>query len=158
MRAAQRRLDDFAAHFDLRGGSRQQHHAFVAADPAVRLYAAGRRSTGLRQPVHAEDLAVAAIAAAASPAAVNNTYALPGNETLAYREMVGRIFDGLGRPRRTISVPSLLWRAGFALAKPLFPEANVAMGIRMMKDMTFDSAPAVRDLGWKPRGFNPVFR
>jgi nucleoside-diphosphate-sugar epimerase len=113
---------------------------------------------GLRQPVHAEDLAVAAIAAAASPAAVNNTYALPGAETLAYREMVGRIFDGLGRPRRTISVPSFLWRAGFALAKPLFPEANVAMGIRMMKDMTFDSAPAVRDLGWKPRGFNPVFR
>src|SRR4051812_17638734 len=67
---------------------------------------------GLRQPVHAEDLAVAAIAAAASPAAVNNTYVLPGAETLAYREMVGRIFDGLGRPRRTISVPSFLWRAG----------------------------------------------
>ena len=113
---------------------------------------------GLRQPVHAEDLAVAAIAAAATPAAINNTYALPGAETLAYREMVGRIFDGLGQPRRTVSVPSFLWRAGFALAKPLFPEANVAMGIRMMKDMTFDSAPAVRDLGWKPRGFNPVFR
>jgi nucleoside-diphosphate-sugar epimerase len=113
---------------------------------------------GLRQPVHAEDLAVAAIAAAATPAAINNTYALPGAETLAYREMVGRIFDGLGRRRRTISVPSFLWRAGFPLAKPLFPEANVAMGIRMMKDMTFDSAPAVRDLGWKPRGFNPVFR
>ena len=43
------------------------------------------------------------------------------------------------------------------LAKPLFPGANVAMGTRMMKDMTFDSMPAIPDLGWKPRAFNPVF-
>ena len=112
---------------------------------------------GLRQPVHAEDLAIGAIAAARSAAAVNNIYALPGGETLAYREMIGRIFDGMRLPRRTISVPPLLWKAGFILAKPLFPGANVAMGTRMMKDMTFDATPAIRDLGWKPRAFNPVF-
>jgi nucleoside-diphosphate-sugar epimerase len=112
---------------------------------------------GLRQPVHAEDLAVGAIAAATSPAAVNKFYSLPGAETLSYREMIGRIFDGLRLPRRTISVPAFLWRAGFAVAKPLFPSANVAMGIRMMKDMTFDSAPAIRDFGWNPRAFRPVF-
>ncbi|MFZ2159962.1 MAG: epimerase [Bradyrhizobium sp.] len=112
---------------------------------------------GLRQPVHAEDLAIGAIAAAASPAAVNKFYALPGAETLTYREMIGRIFDALRLPRRTIWVPPLLWRAGFMLAKPLFPGANVAMGIRMMKDMTFDSTPAVRDFGWNPRPFNLVF-
>ena len=57
----------------------------------------------------------------------------------------------------TIPVPPLLWRAGFLLAKPLYPGANVAMGIRMMKDMTFDSTPAVRDFGWNPRAFNPKF-
>jgi nucleoside-diphosphate-sugar epimerase len=112
---------------------------------------------GLRQPVHAEDLAIGAIEAAASPAATNKFYSLPGAETLPYREMIGRIFDGLHLPRRTVSVPPLLWRAGFALAKPLFPGANVAMGMRMMKDMTFDSGPATRDIGWKPRAFNPVF-
>ena len=71
--------------------------------------------------------------------------------------MVGRIFDGLHLPRRMVSVAPLLWRAGFVVAKPLFPGANVAMGIRMMKDMTFDSSPAARDIGWKPRSFNPVF-
>jgi nucleoside-diphosphate-sugar epimerase len=112
---------------------------------------------GLRQPVHAEDLAVGAIAAASSPAAVNKIYSLSGGETIAYREMIGRIFDGLRLPRRTIPVPAFLWRTGFVLAKPLFPSANVAMGIRMMKDMTFDSTPAIRDLGWNPRKFNPVF-
>jgi nucleoside-diphosphate-sugar epimerase len=112
---------------------------------------------GLRQPVHAEDLAIGAIASASSPAAANKFYALPGGETLSYREMIGRIFDGLRKPRRTISVPPSLWKAGFALAKPLFPNANVAMGTRMMKDMTFDPTPAIRDFGWKPRGFKPVF-
>ena len=112
---------------------------------------------GLRQPVHAEDLAIGAIAAAASPAAANKFYSLPGAETLTYREMIGRIFDGLRLPRRTISVPVFLWRAGFALAKPLFPGSNVAMGLRMMKDMTFNSTPAIRDFGWNPRAFKPVF-
>jgi nucleoside-diphosphate-sugar epimerase len=112
---------------------------------------------GLRQPVHAEDLAIGAIAAAASTAACNKFYALPGAETLPYREMVGRLFDGMRRPRRLVSVPPWLWRAMFGVAKPLFPTANVAMGIRMMKDMTFDATPAIEDFGWKPRGFNPNF-
>ncbi|TYO64573.1 NAD(P)H-binding protein [Bradyrhizobium hipponense] len=112
---------------------------------------------GLRQPVHAEDLAIGAIAAAASQAAVNKFYSLPGAEILSYREMVGRIFDALHLPRRLISVPPWLWRAGFDLAQPLFPSSNVAMGIRMMKDMTFDGTSAVRDFGWNPRAFRPIF-
>ena len=112
---------------------------------------------GLRQPVHAEDLAIGALAAASSRAAINKVYALPGGETLTYREMIGRIFDGMQLPRRTIPVPSPVWRAGFILTKPLFPGANVAMGTRMMKDMIFDSTPAVQDFGWNPRAFKPVF-
>jgi nucleoside-diphosphate-sugar epimerase len=112
---------------------------------------------GLRQPVHAEDLAIGAIAAASSRAAANQFYSLPGGETLTYREMIGRIFDGLRKPRRTLSVPPIVWKAGFALAKPLFPISNVAMGTRMMKDMTFDPTPAIADFGWNPRGFRPVF-
>jgi nucleoside-diphosphate-sugar epimerase len=113
---------------------------------------------GLRQPVHAEDLAIGALAAASIPAAANKIYSLPGGETLTYREMVGRIFEGLQLPRRTIYVPAVLWRATFALANPLFPGANVAMGMRMTKDMTFDPTPAIRDFGWKPRNFRPSFR
>jgi hypothetical protein len=112
---------------------------------------------GLRQPVHAEDLAIGAIAAASSAVTMNKFYSLPGGETLSYREMVGRIFDGLRKPRRIVPVPVWLWRLIFFLAKPLFPNANVAMGIRMMKDMAFDSAPAVEDFGWKPRMFHPIF-
>ena len=115
-------------------------------------------AAGLRQPVHAEDLALGAIAAAASPAAGNKFYSLPGGDTIPYKEMIGRIFDGMGLPRRTVSIPAPVWRTAFLAIKPLFPGANVAMGIRMTKDMTFDAVPAITDFGWNPRGFHPVFQ
>src|SRR5712671_7038729 len=113
--------------------------------------------SGLRQPVHAEDLAIGALAAAASPAAANKIYATPGKDTITYREMIGRIFDGLHKPRRIIPIPPALWRAAFSLAKPFVPNANVAKGNRMAKDMIFDSAPAMEDFGWNPREFRPRF-
>jgi nucleoside-diphosphate-sugar epimerase len=114
-------------------------------------------ATGLRQPVHAEDLAIGAIAAASSASAANKFYSLPGGETLTYREMIGRIFDALRLPRRTIPVPAFLWRAVFEFVKRFFPGVNVAMGTRMMKDMTFDCTPAKQDFGWNPRMFYPTF-
>jgi nucleoside-diphosphate-sugar epimerase len=114
-------------------------------------------ASGLRQPVHAEDLAIGAINAASSAAAIGKVYALPGGETLSYREMVGRIFDGMHRPRRIIAAPPLLWRTAFSIAKPFFPNANVAMGSRMAKDMVFDTSPAIQDFGWRPRNFRPNF-
>jgi uncharacterized protein YbjT (DUF2867 family) len=115
------------------------------------------RGAGLRQPVHAEDLAIGALNAASREAARDKIYALPGPDAISYREMVGRIFDGLGKRRRVVTVPPVLWRAAFALAAPLLPNANAAMGERMAKDMVFDAAPAIRDFGWSPRSFHPQF-
>jgi nucleoside-diphosphate-sugar epimerase len=114
--------------------------------------------SGLRQPVHAEDLAVGAVAAAACSAAANKIYAIPGPDTITYREMVGRIFDGMHRRRRIVAVPPKLWRIAFALARPFISNANVAMGNRMATDMIFDATPAARDFGWNPREFRPKFK
>lgn len=112
---------------------------------------------GLRQPVHAEDLARAAIAAASSRNTLNKIYALPGKDTLTYREMVGRIFDGLGRPRIILPIPPPIWRFAFMAARPFFPNTNHAMGTRMSKDMIFDGRPAEKDFGFRPRPFRPRF-
>jgi nucleoside-diphosphate-sugar epimerase len=115
------------------------------------------RGDGLRQPVHAEDLAAGAIAASGSDAAANKRYILPGAETLSYREMVGRVFDGMELQRRIVIAPPLIWRIGFALLNPFFPGANAEMGARMSQDMVFDATAAKTDFGWTPRPFRPNF-
>ncbi|CAN7239935.1 NAD(P)H-binding protein [Phenylobacterium sp. LjRoot225] len=115
------------------------------------------KGRGLRQPVHAEDLAWAATAAAASPLAAGRAYDLPGGETLTYKQMVERIFFGMDRTPRILCAPLPLWRLGFRLAGDRLPGATAAMGERMNQDLTFDGAPAARDFGWAPRMFKPVF-
>lgn len=120
----------------------------------VPLAGSGR---GLRQPVHAEDLAWAALAAAASPLTPGRAYDLPGGETLTYKQMVERIFLGLDRTPRILCAPSVLWRMAFRLASGRLGGATAAMGERMNQDLTFDAEPAARDFGWAPRMFKPVF-
>jgi nucleoside-diphosphate-sugar epimerase len=115
------------------------------------------RGQGLRQPVHADDLARAAIAAMATPGVPNRAYDLPGGETLTYRAMAERIFEGLGRTPRIVSIPAPLWSLAFRLSGPFLPGATAAMGARMSEDLIFDPQPAQRDLGWAPRDFHPDF-
>lgn len=112
---------------------------------------------GLRQPVHAEDCAMAAIDAAASSRAENKTYDLPGGETITYREMIGRVFDAMNSPRRIVPVPPILWMAGFRLVRRRFPGITQEMGRRMAKDMVFDRTLARSDFGYSPRPFRPSF-
>lgn len=112
---------------------------------------------GLRQPVHAEDVAIGAVDAAAHATAANRIYAIPGGDTITYREMVGRVFDGLRRPRRIVSVAPWIWRLAFSVLHRWLPNANAAMGTRMSNDMVFDSGPAKNDFGWHPRPFRPAF-
>jgi nucleoside-diphosphate-sugar epimerase len=119
------------------------------------LYGQGQ---GRRQPVHAADLALGALAAAASPAARDKAYNLPGGETLTYRAMAQRVFEGMGRRPAIIAAPQWLWTVAFALARPLLPGATAQMGARMSEDLVFDPEPAQDDFGWRPRGFHPDFR
>src|SRR5262249_4453561 len=115
------------------------------------------RGSGLRQPVHAEDCAVAAVSAAQSERAANKIYDLPGGDTVTYREMIGRIFDGLKRPRFIVPVPRPLWLLIFRLVQRYFPGIKAEMGIRMATDLVFDKSAAAADFAWKPREFRPSF-
>ena len=154
-----RGLDDLAPHLDLRRGARHQYHAVVAAIRRFGFMPLVGGAPGLRQPVHAEDLAIGAIAAAASPAAINKFYSLPGAETLSYREMIGRIFDGLEMPRRTISVPPLLWRAGFAPGETAVSRRQCRDGYPHDEghDFRFHAGQSATSAGIR-RAFNPKFK
>jgi nucleoside-diphosphate-sugar epimerase len=112
---------------------------------------------GLRQPVHADDLAGAALTLLDAPASFGKIYDLPGGETLSYRAMVVRVFEGLDRKPRVLIVPPPIWRAGLILASPFVKGATSAMGDRMAQDLTFDPTPALTDFGWSPRAFRPRF-
>jgi nucleoside-diphosphate-sugar epimerase len=118
-----------------------------------------RHANGLRQPVHVDDLAAAAFAALHSSAAHGQTYALPGGETLAYREMVRRVLAVLDPPPTLVELPSPLFNLALAAAKLAggtgLGEAAVQ---RMRSDLVFDAAPAQRDLGYAPRTFHPAAR
>lgn len=113
------------------------------------------KASGLRQPVHAADVAEACHAALNKPYAVNRAYNISGNETLSYREMVSRIFAALGRHPRFLTVP--LWAFRWAIkvlrCLPRYRKWTPAMAERMSLDLVFDHAEAARDLGFKPRTF-----
>ena len=113
------------------------------------------RGAGLRQPVHAQDLAAACVAALNRPDTVNRAFNLGGGETLRYREMVERIFRSLGRRPRILSIPLPLFRVALAGLKlvPRYRHLTGAMLERMNRDLSFDTSEAAEAFGYAPRGF-----
>jgi uncharacterized protein YbjT (DUF2867 family) len=112
--------------------------------------------TGLRQPLHADDLAAACVAALAAPEP-RPCYDVSGGETLTYREMIGRIFDTVGRRPRFVHVPRSAVRSLLPLAGwlPHWRGASLAALDRMNEPLVADHAAASRDLNFAPRAFLP---
>lgn len=112
---------------------------------------------GLRQPVHADDVAAACLTALQRAGSGYCASNLGGGETLPYREMVRRIFAALGMAPRLVTVPLWAFRLFLQAARraPRYRHWHAAMAERMNQDMVFDAADVVRELGWRPRGFFP---
>ncbi|MDI6741577.1 MAG: SDR family oxidoreductase [Smithella sp.] len=111
---------------------------------------------GLRQPVHARDVASACASAISSAGAVNRSYNLSGAERLTYREMVSRIFSALGKKPRFVKCPLWLFSLAVFVLRvfPRYRQWSAAMAQRMNKDMVFDHSEACNDLGFMPRPFD----
>ncbi|MDI7774075.1 NAD-dependent epimerase/dehydratase family protein [Asticcacaulis sp. EMRT-3] len=120
------------------------------------------KASGLRQPVHARDLAAAAAAALPAEASFGKSYNLPGGESLTYHDMVARVFAALGRRPLILSLPEVVWRWGFAVLDVLTPgrklKRNLQMVVRMNRDLWFDPVPPARDFGYAPGDFKPDFK
>lgn len=112
---------------------------------------------GLRQPVHADDLARAAVTTLTAESASSLDVPLCGGSTLSFREMVEKIFAGLGKPVRIITVPRNLLVAASYLGRlvPGLRNIRPEMVRREGVDLVFDDSTARNTLSYKPRAFEP---
>lgn len=116
------------------------------------------KASGLRQPIHAADVAQAALGALQPNASINRAYNLSGGETLSYRDMVQRIFAALGRKPCLFPVPLFVFRIAVFILRllPRYRGWSPAMVGRMNKDLVFEHTEATQCLKFHPRPFFPT--
>lgn len=121
------------------------------------LFVLPASATGLRQPVHVQDLARAALDVLSCDASHGRAYELGGGQVLGYDRMVARVLAVLPRPARLLRVPTPVFSAGVALAQRFgrLQGLGPAAVARMGDDLVFDNRPAQVDFGYAPRGFAP---
>lgn len=112
------------------------------------------QAAGLRQPVHADDLVQAVFDTLESPITYDKTYNLAGGEVLSYRAMVERIFTGLARKPKIISLPLFVYRCALKAAAAISQFSYTAeMADRMNQDLAYDIDMAQHDFSFNPKKF-----
>ncbi|MBN1474634.1 MAG: SDR family oxidoreductase [Syntrophaceae bacterium] len=113
------------------------------------------QGNGLRQPVHAQDVAMACVAALNTEKSFNRAYNISGGEILSYRRMVEKIFESIGKKPRFVILPISIFRIAifFLRILPRFRHWSAAMAERMNQNLVFDHHEAKRDLNFAPREF-----
>ena len=105
--------------------------------------------TGLRQPVHAADVAQAALRAL-DGGATGRIIRIGGGERLSAAEMFARVRDSLPVRTLPLRIPTPLIRLGARLLPPLRGPLE-----RLEQDLVADNAELEKLLGVHPRGFSP---
>lgn len=108
------------------------------------------QARGLRQPVHADDIAQAVIAALALPKWEQPIIEIGGGERLPYHAMFRRIYITL--PKRVLPLPLPLW--SLRLAACLHPRFRGPVS-RLEEDLLADNRALESLLRVKPRLFHP---
>lgn len=105
---------------------------------------------GLRQPVHADDIAAAVMAALDHPEAAGRILPLGGGERLTAAEMFARVRRSLATPTVPVPIPAALLRAGrYAVPRLRGPLT------RLEADLIADNSELQHLLGISPRPFQP---
>lgn len=108
------------------------------------------KGQGLRQPVHAEDVALAAWRAVSSAVASGQILEIGGGERLQIDDMFRRVRRAM--PARTLPVP--IPRAILRLTAWLNPGLRGALS-RVDRDLIADNTALASLLDVRPRGFSP---
>jgi nucleoside-diphosphate-sugar epimerase len=119
--------------------------------PVFPLFGGGR---SLMQPVFADDLAAAIVAAMGEPATEGKEYNLGGPEAIPYRRIVETICELLDRRVRLVNVDTNVayWLVRAIEWVPKLPITSEQV-LRLKEDKAFDISSAVADLGYNPRPF-----
>ncbi len=105
---------------------------------------------GLRQPVHADDIALAVLAALRAGKLGGITLEIGGGERIEYREMFRRVHASL--PLRTLPLP--IPASALRVLARAVPAARGPVS-RLAQDLLADNRELQRMLGIAPRGFAP---
>jgi uncharacterized protein YbjT (DUF2867 family) len=103
---------------------------------------------GLRQPVHADDIAQAVLAALDCPVSAGRILPIGGGERLSAREMFARVRRSLTRSTVPLPLPAWLLRLGQHALPPLRGPLS-----RLRADLVADNSELQRLLGISPRPF-----
>ncbi len=106
----------------------------------------------LIQPVHADDVARAVVAAVQRQAVAAEPIVVAGPEPLPYRDFVGAIARAAGKRVRVLAVPIALATvlARVVSILPALPRVTHDEILRLTEDKAFDITPARRLLGFDP--------
>jgi uncharacterized protein YbjT (DUF2867 family) len=105
---------------------------------------------GLRQPVHADDIARAVVACISSGAGSSRVLEIGGGERLPYHAMFRRVHASLAQPTLALPLPGSALRGLAALV----PRARGTVS-RLQQDLVADNGPLQALLGISPRPFQP---
>lgn len=105
---------------------------------------------GLRQPVHADDIAQAVLAALDCPGSAGRIVPIGGGERLPYPQMFARVRASLPRATLALPLPAWLLRLGARACPPLRGPLS-----RLDSDLVADNDELQHLLGIHPRPFRP---
>ncbi|MEO8010450.1 MAG: NAD-dependent epimerase/dehydratase family protein [Dokdonella sp.] len=123
----------------------------------LRVFPSVPGALGLRQPVHAQDLADVCMLAWKNTRATDTTFELGGGERLTFARMLERVRNAL--PVRSLALPIAMTAIDaatritqhVAFLRALRP----AVARRLREDLVADTTIALDRLNWRPRGFAP---
>lgn len=117
---------------------------------------------GLRQPIHADDVAKAIHNAIGNEAVYDMSLNIAGGEVLTYRAMAERVFAALNIKPRLLMLPESWLEKGFRFASEIgfLRETSFGSSIfrRMNEDLVFDTENGLRLLDYQPRKFALTIR
>jgi nucleoside-diphosphate-sugar epimerase len=105
---------------------------------------------GQRQPVHADDIAAAIVAALTLPAGRNQTFAIGGGERLSAAEMFRRARRTAGAATLPLPIPRFILNVTSLVSPAMRGPVN-----RLDSDLIADNRPLEAALDVHPRAFTP---